>query len=83
MPNDQSAFVEFIVQDNGPGIDRNFHQRIFGMFQTLKPRAQMEGSGMGLALVQKLVDMRGGTIHVESDPGQGARFRFTWPKNVQ
>jgi signal transduction histidine kinase len=72
-------FVEFVVSDNGPGIEPRFHQRIFEIFHTLQPRDQVEGSGIGLAMVKKLVESRGGTIAVQSDVGQGATFRFTWP----
>jgi signal transduction histidine kinase len=75
----QAEWVEFVVADNGPGIDPAFHERIFQVFQTLLPRDQVEGSGMGLAIVKKLVESRGGGITVESSRGQGATFRFTWP----
>jgi two-component system sensor kinase FixL len=68
----------FEVRDDGPGIDPRFHARIFDMFQTLKPRDQVEGSGMGLAMVRKNVEVFGGTVAVESD-GRGSIFRFTWP----
>jgi signal transduction histidine kinase len=74
--------VEFAVKDNGPGIDPIFHQRIFEMFQTLQPRDEVEGSGVGLAVVKRSVESRGGTIQVESKVGEGATFRFTWPKTV-
>jgi len=67
------------VRDDGPGIAPEFHGRIFEMFQTLKPRSDKDGSGMGLTLVKKLVTLHGGDIAVESQPGQGACFRFTWP----
>ncbi|MBX3011675.1 MAG: PAS domain-containing protein [Caldilineaceae bacterium] len=70
----------FHVRDNGPGIDPQFHTRIFGIFQTLQPRDQSEGSGMGLALIKKAVEYRGGTVSVHSAIGQGATFSFTWPK---
>jgi PAS domain S-box-containing protein len=72
-------FVEFTVSDNGPGIEPRFHRRIFEMFQTLQPRDQVEGSGIGLALAKKLIESRGGTITVQSSLGEGATFRFTWP----
>ncbi len=70
----------FTVADDGPGIDPKYHQKIFEMFQTLKPQSQKDGSGMGLALTKKHVDAHGGHITVESAPGTGARFSFTWPK---
>jgi len=72
-------YVLFTVADDGPGIEPRFHQRIFEMFQTLQPRDQIEGSGIGLALVKKLVESRGGSVEIESNLGQGASFRFTWP----
>lgn len=69
----------FVVEDNGPGIPEKFHDRIFVMFQTLKPRDEVEGSGMGLALVKKTIENFGGDIQVVSDgSGQGTIFRFTW-----
>lgn len=70
----------FTVRDDGPGIAPEFHARIFEMFQTLKPRDQKEGSGMGLAVVKKILTSCGGDITVESKVGEGAVFRFTWPK---
>ena len=78
--HDLGDFIEFAVTDNGPGIAAEFHERIFQIFQTLKPRDHVEGSGMGLAIVKKVVEGRGGVVSVESEVGQGATFRFTWPK---
>lgn len=72
--------IEFSVHDNGPGIDPQYHERIFGMFQTLMPRDDVEGSGMGLAIVKKAVEHRGGQIKIESQLGHGTTFCFTWPK---
>ena len=77
---DLGEFFEFSVSDDGPGIAPEFHERIFQIFQTLRPRDQVEGSGMGLAIVKKIVESRNGRISVTSTPGQGATFRFTWPK---
>ncbi|MCE7984970.1 MAG: PAS domain S-box protein [Caldilinea sp. CFX5] len=77
---DLGEWYEFCVSDDGPGIDPRYHERIFGMFQTLKPRDQVEGSGIGLALVKKTVESVGGRIWMESALGQGTRFYFTWPK---
>lgn len=76
-------FVEFCIRDNGPGIDAQYHERIFGVFQTLNPRDQMEGSGMGLALVKKAVEYRGGIVRVASTLNEGTAFYFTWPKVVR
>jgi signal transduction histidine kinase len=72
--------VEIVVQDDGPGIPPEFHERIFGVFQTLRPRDQVEGSGMGLAIVKKAVEARGGSVELESEAGAGAVFRLKWPK---
>lgn len=70
----------FSVSDDGPGIAPQHHEKIFAMFQTLQPRDQVEGSGMGLAIIKKLVESRGGVIKVVSEAGQrGSRFVFTWP----
>lgn len=74
----ETAF-EFTVQDDGPGIAQEHHKRVFVMFQTLKPRDKVEGSGMGLALVQKAIESAGGSISLQSDGQQGSLFRFTWP----
>jgi signal transduction histidine kinase len=73
-------FIEFSVADDGPGIDPAFHNRIFQVFQVLQPRDQVEGSGMGLPIVKRAVESQGGTITVVSTEGQGATFKFTWPK---
>jgi signal transduction histidine kinase len=70
---------EFSVRDNGLGIDPRFHERIFEVFQTLESRDEKESVGMGLALVKKVVEGRGGRVRLESQPGQGAVFKFTWP----
>jgi signal transduction histidine kinase len=73
-------FVEFHVRDNGPGILPQFHEKIFQLFQTLKRRDEVEGSGMGLALVRKLVEQQNGCITVHSEGnGTGTEFRFRWP----
>jgi signal transduction histidine kinase len=68
----------FEVADDGPGIPREFHERVFRMFQTLKPRDEVEGSGVGLAIVKKAVELHGGTVVVESE-GRGTTIRYTWP----
>ena len=72
--------IRVSVIDDGPGIPPEFHDRVFRMFQTLRPRDQVEGSGVGLAIVKKLVEIHGGAVWIESKPGAGAILRFTWPK---
>lgn len=73
-------FYEFSVSDDGPGIDPEYHERIFVIFQTLQERDAMESTGVGLTIVKKIVEWQGGAIAIASQPGQGATFTFTWPK---
>lgn len=70
----------FHVEDNGPGIDPRHHERIFQIFQTNTLPDQNESTGIGLTVVKKIVELYGGRVWVESTPGQGSRFSFTWPK---
>jgi light-regulated signal transduction histidine kinase (bacteriophytochrome) len=70
---------EFAVADNGTGIDPQYHERIWQIFQTLAPRDKIEGTGIGLSVVQKIVDARGGRAWLESALGKGTTFYFTWP----
>ena len=77
---DAGNAFEFSVSDNGPGIEPEYHERIWGIFQTLAPRDKVEGTGIGLSVVRKIVETRGGSVSVESSPGQGAIFRFIWRK---
>jgi signal transduction histidine kinase len=79
---DQDGHYLFSVRDDGPGIPAEYQARIFEMFQTLKPRDVTEGSGMGLALVKKILSLYGGTITLTSGPERGAIFHFTWPQNI-
>jgi PAS domain S-box-containing protein len=80
---DGGMHYAFAVKDDGPGIAPRFHRQIFEMFQTLRPRDKVEGSGMGLAMVRKNIEVFGGTLGLESSEGQGSTFRFTWPKQQQ
>lgn len=79
---DQGEFFEFAVADDGPGIEPQYHQKIFTIFQTLQARDQVENTGIGLSLVKKIVESQGGIVRLNSQEGQGATFRFTWPKSV-
>ncbi len=73
-------FVEISVSDNGPGIDAKFHARVFEVFQSLQSKDKIEGSGVGLSIVKKSVEALGGDISLSSAPGEGAVFRFSWPR---
>jgi signal transduction histidine kinase len=71
----------FCVADNGPGIEEKYFDRIFKVFQTLSPRDEVEGSGIGLAVVKRIIEVYGGRVWVESKVGKGSKFFFTLPKS--
>lgn len=71
---------EFFVEDNGIGIDQKYHSRIFEIFQTLKERDGIESTGVGLAIVKKILDGKKQHIRLQSKSDSGAIFSFTWPK---
>ena len=73
--------AEIIIADNGPGVDPQFHEKIFEVFQTLEPRDEVEGSGIGLALVKKIVESQGGDVRVESELGKGTQMIVRWKMN--
>ncbi len=77
---ERDKFYEFAVLDDGNGIAPEFHDRIFTIFQTLEARDTKESTGIGLAIVKKIVETEGGTIWIESQVGKGATFYFTWLK---
>ena len=82
------AFIRFAIQlfmnritlkDNGIGFEQKYADRIFQVFQRLHGRSQYEGTGIGLAIVQKVVDNHGGAVTARSQPGQGASFTVYLP----
>lgn len=75
-------FVKISVRDDGAGIDPKYHKQIFEMFSTLVPRDEVEGSGIGLAIVKKTVESLNGQIWVQSALNEGTTFTFTWPKDI-
>ncbi len=76
----EGGFYDFSVTDDGPGIPAEFHDRVFQMFQTLQSRDRVPGSGLGMAIVKKLVEWQGGRAWIEPAPGgRGASVHFLWP----
>lgn len=69
----------FTVTDNGPGIEARFHERIFEQFASLNTNPDIQSSGIGLSIVQRALELQGCSISIDSAPGEGATFEFTWP----
>jgi signal transduction histidine kinase len=80
---DSGPIYHFFVQDNGVGIEEQYFNRIFVIFQTLNDRDSFESTGVGLAIVKKILDGKKQNITVISEPGKGSTFSFTWPKNLE
>jgi signal transduction histidine kinase len=76
---------QFFIKDNGIGIEKQYHEKIFGLFQILNPdqNPNTQGTGVGLTIVKRIIENHGGRVWVESEPGQGATFYFTIPKRME
>lgn len=77
---DKGEFYEFYVKDNGVGIEEEYYDRVFQIFQRLQAKGEHEGTGAGLTIVKKIIESHGGKIWVESKVGAGSAFYFTLPK---
>lgn len=77
---EQFGSYEITVADDGPGIAKQFHEKIFKRFSKLKSRDEVEGSGLGLSMVEKTINHYAGTIELESDVDKGCKFIIRWPK---
>jgi PAS domain S-box-containing protein len=77
---ERGNFYEFAIADDGPGIDPAQHDRVFEIFQAVNPQNRSDSTGIGLAIVKKIIEAEGGKIRLESQLGQGTTFYFTWPK---
>jgi len=77
---DEARHWKFSISDNGPGIEGQYHEKIFQVFQTLTPRDEQESIGIGLSLVRKIIELYGGKIWVDSKIDEGSTFYFTFAK---
>jgi signal transduction histidine kinase len=74
------GFHQFTVKDNGPGIAEEYHKKVFEVFQTIEARDKKESTGIGLSIVKKIIEEKGGEIYIKSENDNGSSFIFTLPK---
>ena len=79
---DAGSFYEFSVSDNGLGIPRKFQDKVFDLFKSFNPNSSIESTGVGLAIVKRIIETQGGKIYLESREGKGSNFKFLWPKGI-
>lgn len=79
---EKGDWYHFTIMDDGPGIPEEFYKKIFVIFETVRNHSAIKSSGIGLAIVKKLVERNGGTVGVESELTRGTSFWFTWPKGT-
>lgn len=78
--HEMTDHYKFTISDNGPGIEPEYHEKIFMIFQTLQERDAFESTGVGLAIVKKILDDNKSVINIKSELDKGTIFTFTWPK---
>lgn len=81
--DEENNYYHIEVSDDGPGIPTRFHDKVFELFQSLKPKDEIEGSGLGLSMVQRVVEQYKGSVELDSNPDitRGTTVRFSWPCN--